>query len=51
MGFVGGGFVVVVVWMVIFFLVGGWVCVVGCGGKWLFLLPPRIESDGKGEKE
>ena len=22
-----------------------------CGGKWLFLLLPRIERDGKGEKE
>ena len=40
------------------FLVGAWICVVGCGGlslggggKWLFLLLPRIERDGNDQKE
>ena len=38
------------------FLVGAWTCVVDCcgllvggGGKWLFLLLPRIERDRKDE--
>ena len=53
LGFVGSGFVLGVVWNMDgeFFLVGGWVCAVGGGGKRLFLLLLRIERDEKDEKE